>query len=974
MAAHLKKRAYEEFSQIIQDEPKAPPIKVRLVARPQVTQVTLDLRAGNSREALTQLLDLENQLPVSQDAAESIINTLFEHYSKEEGAHVRSKVIELLGRIARLPGVNAVGIANDLMTLLATEGSHKVKGQIFTTLTVIGRSLPLTSDLHRQLLQLAQKHLTDSNHAVRCATLSMIGQLGMCDVKSVASSSSSSSGKSSKERRKGNVQRMLGEFTSDRDARVREAAFQAMFSLHQRGQKLDLDLYQQSIKSLTDDHEGVRLVALKLVWVLSQVYPDEPVVAPGTTEETLRLVDDGFAKICEMVTDSSTKVRAEAAGLLGSLHSVSTRFLEQTLDKKLMSGLRKKKTAHERQKEQFTSGEWSTGKKWADDKPQEDVDPESVSLITSGACGAFVHGLEDEYLEVRSTALDSLCELAFQSPSFAILSLDFLVDMFNDEIESVRLNAIHSLRKINHHIKLREDQLEIILNVLDDSSKEVREALHELLSSIAMVTKSCLHKALMFLIRNLNKYPHDRLSIWNCLKNLGTAHPDLTLALVPDLLGTHPYFDTPEPDMDDPAYIAVMIMILNSAVNSPTMSALFPEYTFRHYTYLRDSLPHLVPEVENLQPARRQCLSNRGDNMADRQTNPQDFLQQTLDKLKGLDSLSNSAAINIMQLTVQDLQRISELEPKITATAQLYSMYIDCQLTLAKALSGDHWNVPAMLCPQQSAETALAASERVIELSYRLQHLYVGCSESELAMVQQLRLRAWALQLVVQLRGSSSNSGSSGSSSSHLAQKFLTRASAMQEHFSSATITPDSFTHAVFTQVLKLSAARHGILTKFLQPLLLHNRAPVLSLANTISRVSAVIREPAGGSDNPLRFTAGLTLGLFVDAELENVRDLERVRIQVRFPDSRTQLFIPRSSDFRILSNLRHRFMTEIYLSHGLWSEPSQVEVSIVMTHDLHGSGPSTSSKGESSSSSSRGTVELCKPVKVFLMPKPAKR
>ena len=69
---------------------------------------------------------------------------------------------------------------------------------------------------------------------------------------------------------------------------------------------------------------------------------------------------------------------------------------------------------------------------------------------------------------------------------------------------------------------------------------------------------------------------------------------------------------------------------------------------------------------------------------------------------------------------------------------------------------------------------------QVIELSYKLQHLYLGCSESEIALVQQLRLRAWALQLVVQLRGSGSNT-SSGSSASHLAQRFLTRATAMQE-------------------------------------------------------------------------------------------------------------------------------------------------------------------------------------------------
>jgi len=70
------------------------------------------------------------------------------------------------------------------------------------------------------------------------------------------------------------------------------------------------------------------------------------------------------------------------------------------------------------------------------------------------------------YIEVRNAAVDSLCELATHSPSFAKLSQDFLVDMFNDEIESVRLNVINSLRKICGHFLLREDQLDIMLCVL----------------------------------------------------------------------------------------------------------------------------------------------------------------------------------------------------------------------------------------------------------------------------------------------------------------------------------------------------------------------------------------------------------------------------------------------------------------------------------------------------------------------------
>ena len=54
----------------------------------------------------------------------------------------------------------------------------------------------------------------------------------------------------------------------------------------------------------------------------------------------IRIVDDAFIKICDMVNDISMSVRALAAGLLGDFQTVSTKFLEQTLDKKLMSHLK----------------------------------------------------------------------------------------------------------------------------------------------------------------------------------------------------------------------------------------------------------------------------------------------------------------------------------------------------------------------------------------------------------------------------------------------------------------------------------------------------------------------------------------------------------------------------------------------------------------------------------------------------------
>ena len=47
-----------------------------------------------------------------------------------------------------------------------------------------------------------------------------------------------------------------------------------------------------------------------------------------------------------------------------------------------------------------------------------------------------------------------------------MLSQDSITDMFNDEIESVRLNAINSLKKLSQFLEIREDQLEIMLGVL----------------------------------------------------------------------------------------------------------------------------------------------------------------------------------------------------------------------------------------------------------------------------------------------------------------------------------------------------------------------------------------------------------------------------------------------------------------------------------------------------------------------------
>ena len=55
-----------------------------------------------------------------------------------------------------------------------------------------------------------------------------------------------------------------------------------------------------------------------------------------------------------------------------------------------------------------------------------------------------------------------------------------------------------------------------------------------------------------------------------------------------------------------------------------------------------------------------------------------------------------------------------------------------------------------------------------------------------------------------------------------------------------------------------------------------------ISLQNScVRRVTTVMHEPTGSSDNPVRFTAGLTVTIPVHATLENIQNADSIRLKV---------------------------------------------------------------------------------------------
>jgi hypothetical protein len=52
----------------------------------------------------------------------------------------------------------------------------------------------------------------------------------------------------------------------------------------------------------------------------------------------------------------------------------------------------------------------------------------------------------------------------------------------------------------------------------------------------------------------------------------------------------------------------------------------------------------------------------------------------------------------------------------------------------------------------------------------------------------------------------------------------------------------------------------------------------------------AIVYEPIGSNDTPLKYTAGLVLAVPVDCDLFNVRDISLVRVAIRTPDQKVRL------------------------------------------------------------------------------------
>ena len=382
MAAKLKKRALAEYqSQVVdpEDEKKSQKSskKLKLLLPPRRTDSTsssvtssrrLSSCTGDSVSALETLIHqivllsptISNgslSLEDVQDITKKVTNALVTKNLEQDGDH-RPQLFLLLSNIVKSYPESRLNIdfSDEWLNDVSDDDSKTAFYAFLSSWFSSDRSI--SDPDQAQLLKSIQKDLkTSQDHQVKISALEVLGN--STHVLSAQDRSLASL-----------IMAIINRHTKSQDPRIRQAAFEALLNIHNNGHKLDSSTYQDLCQALTDDYEGVRLVVLQLIHVMAVSYPEEQVRDHDNPNNSRRLIDDSFGKICFAVQDLSVQVREMSVQLIGTLETVGQEFLEQTLDKKLMSNMRTKKSAHERQAQIVASGEWSSGKKWADDAPR----------------------------------------------------------------------------------------------------------------------------------------------------------------------------------------------------------------------------------------------------------------------------------------------------------------------------------------------------------------------------------------------------------------------------------------------------------------------------------------------------------------------------------------------------------------------------------------------------------------------------
>ncbi|SAL98284.1 hypothetical protein [Absidia glauca] len=880
----------------------------------------------------------KNVLQLNVQNQAHLMALLLARFDIEERNDLKIMMILIFQKVAPLPHVNPVLLLSKLISFL-TSTSTKVRCQLYKSITILLKTRqvildPPTKTQLDELFQLVLKELSESHHRIRSECVSLLSVLPK-----VFANYRTPGDYNNKVMSELETQTVISRYVLDADPRVRKSALNALVEMHLCGCTLDQPLYYLAVQSLSDDFEEVRLRALDLVWSLCSLYPNFTMpLASEHVKQKVRLIDDAFSRVCDLVNDVSVVVRTKACVMLASYHDVEPVVLEQTFSKQIMSRLKHKirnKTSSPASAKASMKQEKNTRIQASGDI---NFDSEEFRVLDSGACGAFIHGLEDEYQEVRNAAIDSICELCMYHVSLIKQAVLCLVDMFNDEIDKIRVNAIQSLRKIGSRttLEFNSEELEVALGAFEDSDRVAREAAHDLMKVTRLYNAKDLEKLLFALMANVKRYPEDKLSILRCLCEVGKRHDDYIESLVPGLFQLDRKYIAREQPVSDFTYTSNVILVINACINNTSILAMLPPYMISHFTYYKRKYVDCVPDlqeifkntpsssVNGIRPSSSHLSLSATDSMT---VDVEEYISATMTMLKTLhhqvERLDLNAALTTLVVAQRNLEYVSTLDSIHAETSYLAILYLKCYEIVIEARKNQSTS--------SYASTAQTSASLLLQYSYKIQYSFLGLPTETLQAAMHFRLLAnmiWFFGVLKQVPTSTS----SPTTIRNMLHAFVSRVDVVQKHFS-PTLPYHSDIVDLRSNLVKASnqptTVNMSLLYSFITDFLPLN----IGFASAVKRTWSFITSPTANPDKPIRFNATFPLELKIEANIAHALDISQIGVEAILPDQTSAFFWPSSGQFIPTHTDCHKLVTSISLKLSL-EEPGTVTCRIVRSFD----------------------------------------
>lgn len=210
-------------------------------------------------------------------------------------------------------------------------------------------------------------------------------------------------------------------------------------------------------------------------------------------------------------------------------------------------------------------------------------------------------------------------------------------------------------------------------------------------------------------------------------------------------------------------------------------------------------------------------------------------------------------------------------------------MYIKNQIAVLEIQTQPFWDSPSVLCCNCGLLTP-ALLQNLIVFSYKMDALFVGLDADQREAIREIRLLAHSL-LILYLHRNSPKALQSNSMAVSVWEQLLARVRSQSKLSRSADGNRESLikSFSSFQDFVESNITKPLIIVDYLQSLVLDFQPSSLVVENQLREASAIINEPQAGSDNPLRFLAGLTLCIDIDADISNVTHTSQVYVQVNW-------------------------------------------------------------------------------------------